>query len=115
GSLINAIINFLLIAFVLFTIVKIINRVKEANEEFHDNIKKNKLSKEDKKALKAKGVKLTDKEAVKAYLTEKENAKKLAEEAAKKEAEEKAKKDREENPTTEDLLKQIRDLLKKEA
>lgn len=115
GSLINAIINFLLIAFVLFTIVKIINRVKEANEEFHDNIKKNKLSKEDRKVLKAKGVKLTDKEAVKAYLTEKENAKKLAEEAAKKEAEEKAKKDREENPTTEDLLKQIRDLLKKEA
>ncbi len=115
GSLINAIINFLLIAFVLFTIVKIINRVKEANEEFHDNIKKSKLSKEDRKALKAKGVKLTNIEAVKEYLAEKENAKKLAEEAAKKEAEEKAKKDREENPTTEDLLKQIRDLLKKQA
>ena len=54
GSLINAIINFLLIAFVLFTIVKIINRVKERNDELQENIKKNKLTKEDKKILKAR-------------------------------------------------------------
>ena len=40
GSLINAIINFLIIAFVLFTIVKIINRVKESQNKLEEAIKK---------------------------------------------------------------------------
>ncbi len=111
GSLINAIINFLLIAFVLFTIVRIINRVKERNEELQDNIKKNKLTKEDKKILKQRGIKRYDFDKVKAYLEEREANKKAEEEKAKKEAEEKAKKEREENPTVEDLLKDIRKLL----
>ncbi len=114
GSLINAIINFLIIAFVLFAIVKFINKTKENNEKLKEKLK-GKLSKEDKKALKAKGVKLSNKEAVNAYLEEKEAAAKAAEEAAKLEAEAKAKADREANPTTEDLLKQIRDLLQKNA
>ena len=111
GSLINAIINFLLIAFVLFTIVRIINRVKERNEELQDNIKKNKLTKEDKKILKQRGIKRYDFDKVKAYLEEREALKMAEEEKAKKEAEEKAKKEREENPTVEDLLKDIRKLL----
>ena len=111
GSLINAIINFLLIAFVLFTIVKVINRVKERNEAIQNNIKKNKLTKEDKKILKARGIKRCDLEKVKEYLAEKEANIKAEEEKAKVEAEAKAKKDREENPTVEDLLKDIRKLL----
>ncbi len=111
GSLINAIINFLLIALVLFTIVKIINRVKERNDELQENIKKNKLTKEDKKILKARGIKRFDVDKIKEYLEERENNKKAEQEKAKKEAEEKAKKDREENPTVEDLLKDIRKLL----
>ena len=111
GSLINAIINFLLIAFVLFTIVRIINRVKEKNEEMKENIKKNKLTKEDKKILKQRGIKRFETDKIKAYLEEKEAVKKAEEEKAKKEAEEKAKKEREENPTVEDLLKDIRKLL----
>ena len=111
GSLINAIINFLLIAFVLFTIVRIINRVKEKNEEMRENIKKNKLTKEDKKILKQRGIKRIETDKIKAYLEEKEAVKKAEEEKAKKEAEEKAKKEREENPTVEDLLKDIRKLL----
>ena len=111
GSLINAIINFLLIAFVLFTIVKIINRVKEKNDELQENIKKNKLTKEDKKILKARGIKRFDVDKIKEYLEERENNKKAEQEKAKKDAEEKAKKDREENPTVEDLLKDIRKLL----
>ena len=114
GSLINAIINFLIIAFVLFSIVKFINKTKENNEKLKEKLK-GKLSKEDKKALKAKGVKLSNKEAVNAYLEEKEASAKAAEEAAKLEAEAKAKADREANPTTEDLLKQIRDLLQKNS
>ncbi|MBO7149552.1 MAG: large conductance mechanosensitive channel protein MscL [Clostridia bacterium] len=111
GSLINAIINFLLIAFVLFSIVKIINRVKEKNEEMQADIKKNKLTKEDKKILKQRGIKRFDRDKVKAYLEERDAIRKAEEEKAKQEAEEKAKKDRLENPTVEDLLKDIRKLL----
>lgn len=98
GSLINAIINFLLIAFVLFCIVKAINNLKDGK-----TLKPGKYSKEDKKAMKAQGISLKDKEAVDAYF-----AKKAEDEAkAKAEAEEKARLEREANPTTEDLLKKI--------
>ena len=101
GAFINAIINFLLIALVLFCIVRVINRAKEID------LVDDRLTKEDKKALKAQGVKLTNKEAVAAYLAEK--AAKAAEEKAKadSEAAEKARLEREANPTTEDLLKKI--------
>ena len=101
GAFINAIINFLLIALVLFSIVRFINKVKSVD------LVDNRLTKEDKKSLKAKGVRLTDKEAVAAYLEEK--AAKAAEEKAKADAEaaEKARLEREANPTTEDLLKKI--------
>ena len=101
GAFINAIINFLLIALVLFSIVRFINKVKSVD------LVDDRLTKEDKKALKAKGVRLTDKEAVAAYLEEK--AAKAAEEKAKADAEaaEKARLEREANPTTEDLLKKI--------
>lgn len=114
GSLINAILNFLIVAFVLFTIVRFINRVKDGNTKLKKSLK-GKLSKEEKKELKAKGIKLSDKKAVEAYIEEKAKLQSEAEEKAKLEAEAKAKADREANPTTEDLLKQIRDLLKKDA
>ena len=114
GSLINAILNFLIVAFVLFTIVRFINRVKDGNTKLKKSLK-GKLSKEEKKELKAKGIKLSDKKAVDAYMEEKAKLQSEAEEKAKLEAEAKAKADREANPTTEDLLKQIRDLLKKDA
>ncbi len=95
GSLINAIINFIITAFVLFCIVRAINNLKEP--------KPGKISKEDKLAMKAKGIKLKDKAAVEAYFAEKAEA----EERAKAEAEEKARLEREANPTAEDLLKKI--------
>ncbi len=99
GSLIIAIINFFVTAFVLFLIVKAINNVKDGGK----TIKEGKYSKEDKKAMKAQGIKLKDKVAVDAYF-----AKKAEDEAkAKAEAEEKARLEREANPTTEDLLKKI--------
>jgi len=101
GAFINAIINFILIALVLFTIVRFINKAKEID------LVDDRLTKEDKKLLKSKGVRITDKEAVAAYLAEK--AAKAAEEKAKADAEaaEKARLEREANPTTEDLLKKI--------
>lgn len=107
GAFISAIINFLLIAIVLFTIVKIINKVKENNDKFALNIKKGILTKEQKKELKSAGIKLTDKKAIEEFYAKKEEEKRLADEKAKLEAEEKAKAERLANPTTEDLLKQI--------
>ena len=97
GSFINAIINFLLIALVLFIIVKIINKMKDNNQYL---MKKTKLSPEDKKALKELGISRKDKEAVAAYFEKKEVEEKAA-------AEEAARLEREENPTVEDLLKKI--------
>jgi large conductance mechanosensitive channel len=46
GSFINAIINFFIIAFVLFVIVKIINTIKDNQNEFTAKLKKKNLSKE---------------------------------------------------------------------
>ena len=110
GSFINAIINFLLVAFVLFSIVKIINRVREKGKNLEEKMALDGPSKEDRKEMKKRGIKFSDADAVAAYYEEK--AKK--EEEAKLEAEAKAKAEREANPTTEDLLKQIRDILQKE-
>ena len=103
GSLINAIINFLITAFVLFIIVKTINKIKEENKEAKERI----LTKADRKALKAQGIKLTDLDAIRDYLDAKEA--KEAEEKLKAEAEaaEAARLEREANPTAEDLLKKI--------
>ena len=111
GAFISAVINFFLIAITLFTIVKVMNSVREKNEELANKIKKLKLTKEQKKELKAKGISRFDKDAVKAYLDEKEAEKKAQEEQAKLEADEKAKLEREQNPTVEDLLKQIKEIL----
>lgn len=113
GSFINAIINFLLIALVLFTIVRIFNKIREERSEFNEKVSKSKLTKEQKKELKAAGIKRKDKAAVAAYFAEKERL--AAEEAAKLAAEEAAKAaaERAANPTAEDLLKEIRDLLRK--
>ena len=115
GAFISAIINFLIIAFTLFTIVKVINKVRESNEKINERIAKGKLTKAQKKELKGAGVNRKDKEAVKAYFDAKEAEAKAKAEQEAKEAEEKAKADRLANPTTEDLLKDIKELLAKQV
>ena len=116
GKFITAIIDFLIIAFTVFLIVKIINKSREALEELNETLKKE--TKKDrileKKAVKAqakaegKKFKLAWKEhEAEKKRIEEEKAKALAEEKAKKEAEEKLA-----NPTEQELLKEIRDLLK---
>ena len=103
-----------MIAVVLFTIIKVINRIKENNEKLQKEFEENRLTKADKKILNSRGIKLHQTDKVKEYLEERK-AKILADqEKAKAEAEEKAKKDRLENPTVEDLLKDIRAILKQE-
>lgn len=113
GAFISAIINFFIVAFVLFLIVKTINRVQEGNQKLKDELAKFKLSKEDKKELKARGIKRYEKEKVQAYLDEKNALLEKQKAEEKKIAEEKAKEDRLNNPTTEDLLKDIKSLLEK--
>ena len=105
GSLINAIINFLLIALVLFTIVKVINKMKENNEKMRSELAKKHLDKNERKELQDAGVNIKDKEAVQAYFAEKEAK-------AKAEADAKAAQDKIDNPSEIELLKDIRELLK---
>ena len=105
GAFINAVINFFLIAIVLFTIVKLANGLRDGQKKLAEG----KIAPEDRKAMRAQGIKLRDEEAVAAYFAEKARL----EEEAKLAEEEAARKEREANPTTEDLLKEIRDLLKK--
>ena len=117
GSFINAIINFFIIAFVLFVIVRIINTIKENQSELTAKLKKKKLTKEQIQELRQNGIKIHNKKAVQAYFDAKKRiadekaaeAAKAAEEAAK----EAARLEREANPTTEDLLKLILEELKK--
>ncbi|MBQ7383317.1 MAG: large conductance mechanosensitive channel protein MscL [Clostridia bacterium] len=111
GAFINAVINFFLIALVLFTFVKIVNKIKEERKEFAAEMADDIAFKEDKKEMKKLGIKRSDKAAVAAFYAEK--ARKAEE--AKKAAEEKARLERLANPTTEDLLKEIRDILNKNA
>ena len=115
GAFISSIINFLLIAFTLFTIVRIFNKVRENNDKLTQTIKDKTLNRKERKELKSAGINIFDKQAVKAYFAEKEEqAKAQAEEEARL-AEEKAKADRLANPTTEDLLKDIKALLEQQV
>ena len=119
GAFITAIINFFLIATILFVIVKIINKFRDENREFKEKLMSKRLTKEQRKELKDNGIKRHNRKAVNAYFAEKKR--KADEEAAAKaaaEAEaaaEKARLDREANPTAEDLLKQILAEMKKKS
>jgi len=106
GLFIQAVLSFFLTAIVLFIIVKVINTVREQDEKLKKQLKP-KITKEERKAMRAKGIKLKDKAAVAAYLEAKAAAEAEKAAAEKAAAEEKARLDREANPTTEDLLKKI--------
>ena len=106
GTFINAVINFFLVALVLFSIVKIVNTVREGRKKLVEEILDDIPTKADFKEMKKRKMKITD-DNIKAFMDEK---KRLVEEKAEKdkaEAEEKARLERLANPTTEDLLKDI--------
>lgn len=96
GAFINAIINFLIIAFVLFTIVKIINHINEGVTELVKNGEM--LSKKEVKALRKQGKTVKE---IKQMQAEQEAAAKNAEEERKAEEAKNA------PPTTEQLLTEI--------
>ena len=107
GAFISAIINFILIAVVLFAIVKVINTVRESHEKMANLVVNGKVTKAEKAEMKAQCLNFRSEADVEVYRAQKA---KEAEEAAKA-AEEAAAEERRLNPTTEDLLKDIRDLL----
>ena len=113
GAFINSIINFMLVAIVLFAIVKVVNTLRERQKKMLADILDDVPRKEDFKEMKKRGIKIND-ENVTRFMAEKKQ--RLSEEAerAKAEAEEKARLERLANPTTEDLLKQILEEMKKE-
>ncbi len=113
GALISSIINFFLVAIVLFIIVRIINRIRENSAELVGNIKKEIPTKEDRKEMKKLGIKRSDRDAVKKFMNEKQARLKAEEEAKKLEEEKKAEEERKNNPTDNDLLKDIKALLEK--
>lgn len=108
GAFITAIINFFIIAFTLFVILKVAMKSSEMFKKTVKDIEKASPTKEEKKELKARGYDKKDRIAYKAGLLalrkEKEDAKKAEE--ARLEAE-KAKVE-----TDADVLRDIRDLLK---
>ena len=114
GSFINAIINFFLIAFVLFCIVRIFNRMRDNQKEAAEAAQGRKAKKADRKVMKAEGVNVRDKAAVAAWYAARDEKAAAEAAAAAAAAEEQARLDRLANPTTEDLLKAILAEMKKD-
>lgn len=107
GAFISAIINFLLVAIVLFLIVKAINSVNAKNSELKTESQKQKeVAKRAKEIKKSEGISYSEaKVKAEKLMADEEAAKKADEEAKKAEAE------KNKAPTTDELLTQIRDLL----
>ena len=116
GAFITAIINFFIIAFVLFLALK---AAMKANSIFKDAV--DEVSNKEKKIQRKRARKIAKAEKRNYFTVLAEiqaEDKKIAEEKAKLEKEEKERKDAEEklaHPSTEELLLQIRDLLKENA
>ena len=105
GAFITAIINFILIAIVLFVIIKLVSKSREVLENLSKTVSKKTLSREEKKILKSRGVDIKNREVALAEIE-----KYYTEEKEKAEAEAKANY----KPTDNELLVEIRDLLKKQ-
>lgn len=112
GEFISAIINFFLIAIVLFAIIKMVNKVNEGNGKLKSQFRKNTLTRAELKEMKALGLNYKDLKAIREFKEKKEAELKAEEEKkaqAEKEAEEEAKKH-----TTEGLLEEILKQISKE-
>ena len=112
GAFINAVINFFLVALVLFSIVKIVNVIRDGQRRLVEEIFDDVPTRADLKEMRKRKIKIND-DNVEAFLKEKKQ--RLEEKAAKEKAaaEEKARLERLANPTTEDLLKDILAEMKK--
>ena len=107
GAFLNTLINFALVAVVLFVIVKVFNTVRDRQKKAIQDILDDFPTREERREMKKKKLDYRDVKVLELYRKEK-----AAEEKAK--AEEKKRQERLENPTTEDLLKEILAVLKNE-
>ncbi len=107
STFINAVIHFMLIALVLFCIIRAINHIREEYAELTQKVRQGKPTREERRAMRKAGIKRRDKAAVAAWYAEQA----MQAEEARLAAEEQARLDRLANPTAEDLLKDIRALL----
>ena len=112
GAFINSILNFFLVAFVLFTIVKIINKVREERNEMKEKLRRNTPTRAQRKEMKKLGIKLHDYNEVQKYLDNYYNKIEEDKKKAEEEAKEKARLELEANPTADMVLREIRDILK---
>ena len=101
GAFISAIINFLLVALVLFLIIRAFNNVKEASQGINNTLIRAKQKQD-------KGLKLTKKEQ---NALNEETLRLEAEKKAKEEAEAKAREEANKLSTTDQLLSEIKELL----
>ncbi len=120
GAFINAVINFFIIAFVLFSIVKIVNGFREQQDKLSKLIEGGKLTKAEKTEMKAAGLDYKDKTVIDAFRAEKIREAEAAAEAEKAAAEEAARAEAEKaayvagaDDRQEALLREIVELLKK--
>ena len=119
GAFINAIINFLLVAFVLFCVIRVFNRFKEGQDKITETIKSGKLTKAERKEMKALGMNPASFEEITKYRDAKAaeaaaaaEAEKAAAEAAAAEEAAKAAYAAGANDRQEALLREIVELLK---
>jgi len=111
GAFISAIINFLLIAWVLFILVKLFNRLNKDGDRLMKNLSSTILTKAEKKEMKEMGLNYKSLVEIKKFKAEKlaeflENKKEL-------EKQEKEKQEEERKHTTEYLLEEIKHILEK--
>ena len=111
GAFINSIINFVIVAVVLFSVVKIVNTLRDGQKRVLTDLLSEVPTKADLKEMKKQGLRITE-ENVSNFMNEKRERLLVEAERAKAEAEEKARLERLANPTTEDLLKEILEQIK---
>ena len=107
GALITAIIDFFIIAFVIFTVVRLINKSREFMMKTAADLDKAYPDRKERKILKERGINLKDRKAVKEGLLQ------LLKEEEQAKAQAEANKPKPEK--TEDILKDIRALLQAQS
>lgn len=107
GSLITAVIDFFLIAFILFCILKAFNSMEQGFKKVRSDFP----TRQERKELKEKNIDMKD---TKILLAETAKLRQEKLNIAKQQKALEDAKQRAENPTQEDLLKEIRDLLKQQ-
>lgn len=111
GAFISAIINFLLIAFVLFLIVKTCNRINSNGEKMKKGLALAIITKEERAEMKEMGLNYKVPADCQIYREKKE--KELIEEKKALEAKQKAEEEEAKKHTTEYLLEEIKNILEK--